>query len=100
MTALEGRPRQRIGPERRRSLYSAQPDDVGLYRAENEHDVGAVELGRAHAVERRDEGDVQVAGEPLGLALAAPAVHDEAARVVAPRGVADRADAVADPVDA
>jgi glutamate synthase (NADPH/NADH) large chain len=44
MTALEGRPRQRIGPERRRSLYSAQPDDVGLYRAENEHDACGVAL--------------------------------------------------------
>ncbi|HEY6742236.1 MAG TPA: glutamate synthase subunit alpha, partial [Lapillicoccus sp.] len=44
MTAPEGWPRVRIRPERRRSLYSAQPDDVGLYRAENEHDACGVAL--------------------------------------------------------
>ena len=34
----------RTAPERPRHLFSAQPDDVGLYRAENEHDACGVAM--------------------------------------------------------
>ena len=34
----------RTAPERPSHLFSAQPDDVGLYRAENEHDACGVAM--------------------------------------------------------
>ena len=57
--------------------------------------MGAVQLRGAQAVERADDPDPEVAGEPPALALEALAVHHEAAREIGARRVRDAADAVA-----
>ncbi|MEP6650515.1 MAG: glutamate synthase central domain-containing protein, partial [Lapillicoccus sp.] len=44
MTAPAGRNATEQPDRRTRSRYSAQPDDVGLYRAENEHDACGVAM--------------------------------------------------------
>ena len=54
----------------------------------------------AQAVERADDADAEVAGEPAALSLEALAVHHEAAREVGARRVRDAADAIAAARDA
>src|SRR6266511_6270850 len=54
-------------------------------RAEDDDGLGAVQLAQAEAVERPDELDPEVAGEPLPLGPPAGAVHDHALPVAVHR---------------
>jgi hypothetical protein len=63
--------------------------------AEDEDDLRAAELTRAHPVEWPDLLHAEVLREPPALAGEARSVHDDAAREVAPRRIPDAAEPVA-----
>jgi len=70
-------------------------DATSGLRAEDEHDLRAAELTRAHPVEWPDLLHPEVLREPPALAGEARSVHDDAAREVAPRRIPDAAEPVA-----
>ena len=66
----------------------------------NDHELPAVQCGRAHSVERADDPHAQVVREPVRLGAIAGAVHHERRRVVGARRVAGARHAVAEPLEA
>src|SRR6187549_330251 len=64
---------------------------LGGLGAEDDDELGAVELARDDPVEWPDEADAEVGGEALALREAAGAVHDDGSSV-APRCVRGPAD--------
>src|SRR5687767_8991079 len=71
------------------------PTIIGGWLAADDQDgVRLAELLQPDAVQRRDDVDAEVAGEPLRLGSPPGPVHDDARRVVSAGGVPHRRDAV------